>query len=120
MELTLLRALVTAPGREATRGKAEPVKELTSLTALETRPWTCDPMDGSGDAAELKLPRILGGRLATDITYLVNRFVVTVTVDVAMKLNWVALQLDTVLRYVLVTVVVFTHPEQSVGYTVGG
>lgn len=30
------------------------------------------------------------------------------TVNAAMKLNWVVLQLDTVLRYVLVTVLVFT------------
>lgn len=49
-----------------------------------------------------------------------DRFAVTVTVNAAMKLNWVVLQLDTVLRNVLVTVLVFTHPEQSVGYTVGG
>jgi hypothetical protein len=49
----------------------------------------------------------------------VDRFAVTVTVKAAMKLNWVALQLGTVLRYVFVTVLVFIHPEQSVGYTVG-
>jgi len=61
----------------------------------------------------------LGDVHREDGNYL-ERLAVTVTVNAAMKLNWVTLQFDTVLRYVLVTVLVFTHPEQSVGYTVGG
>jgi hypothetical protein len=59
------------------------------------------------------------GRCAWKGWKLLGEVAVTVTVNAAMKLNWVTLQFDMVLRYVLVTVLVFTHPEQSVGYTVG-
>ena len=49
-----------------------------------------------------------------------DRFAVIMTGNAAMKLNRVVLQLYIVLRYVFVTVLVFTHPEQSVGYTISG
>lgn len=72
-------------------------------------------------AAALNIPSVSCWEALQEIeSYLVDRFAVTVTVNAAIKLNWVVLQLDTVLRYVFVTVLVFTHPEQPVGYTAGG